>query len=91
MARQRLRQAPGLRDGPHPDSSSWSAIIGYTSLGLDRFPNVDFPIVTSSHVLPGAAPQEIETEVTDKIEEAVNTISGIEELQLDLDRGRLAV
>ena len=32
-------------------------------------------------VLPGAAPQQIETEVTDKIEEAVNTISGLEELQ----------
>jgi len=56
-------------------------IIGYKSLNLDRFPNVDFPIVTVVTVLPGAAPQQIETEVTDKLEEAVNTISGLEELQ----------
>jgi len=56
-------------------------IIGYKSLSLDRFPNVDFPIVTVVTVLPGAAPQQIETEVTDKLEEAVNTISGLEELQ----------
>ena len=56
-------------------------IIGYKNLSVDRFPNVDFPIVTVVTVLPGAAPQQIETEVTDKIEEAVNTISGLEELQ----------
>jgi len=55
--------------------------IGYKSLSVDRFPNVDFPIVTVVTVLPGAAPQQIETEVTDKLEEAVNTISGLEELQ----------
>jgi len=56
-------------------------VIGYFKLNVDRFPNVDFPIVTVVTVLPGAAPQQIETEVTDKIEEAVNTLSGLEELQ----------
>src|SRR6266496_310872 len=56
-------------------------VIGYKNLSVDRFPNVDFPIVTVVTALPGAAPQQIETEVTDKIEEAVNTISGLEELQ----------
>jgi HAE1 family hydrophobic/amphiphilic exporter-1 len=54
--------------------------FSYYQLGVDRFPNVDFPWVAITTVLPGAAPEEIETEVTDKIEEAVNTISGIEEL-----------
>ncbi len=54
--------------------------FGYIQLGVDRFPNVDFPFVVVTTVLPGAAPEEVETEVTDKIEEAVNTISGIEEL-----------
>src|SRR4029079_13629914 len=56
-------------------------MIGYKSLSVDRFPNVDFPIITVVLVLPGAAPEQIETEVTDKLEEAVNTISGLEELQ----------
>ncbi|HET7437633.1 MAG TPA: efflux RND transporter permease subunit [Thermoanaerobaculia bacterium] len=54
--------------------------FSYFKLGVDRFPNVEFPFVIVSTVLPGAAPEEIETEITDKVEEAVNTISGIEEL-----------
>jgi hydrophobic/amphiphilic exporter-1 (mainly G- bacteria), HAE1 family len=54
--------------------------FAYLQLGVDRFPDVDFPFVTITTVLPGAAPEEVETEITDKIEEAVNTISGIEEL-----------
>ncbi len=54
---------------------------GYQKLGLDEFPNVDFPFVTITTKLPGAAPEEVETDVTDKIEGAVNTISGIDELR----------
>ncbi len=53
---------------------------GYTKLGLDRFPNVDLPIVIVLTRLPGAAPEDVETEITDKVEEACNTISGIEEM-----------
>ncbi len=55
--------------------------FAYFRLGVDLFPRVDFPIVTVTTVLPGASPEEIETEVTKKIEEAVNTIEGIEELR----------
>jgi len=54
--------------------------FSYFQLGVDRFPDVDFPFVTITTVLPGGAPEEVETEITDKIEEVVNTISGIEEL-----------
>ena len=54
--------------------------FSYFKLGVDRFPNVEFPFIIVQTVLPGAAPEEIETEITDKIEEAVNTISGIDEL-----------
>lgn len=56
-------------------------MFSYNALGVDRFPNVDFPLVTVSTTLVGASPEEMETDVTDKIEEAVNTISGIDELQ----------
>ena len=55
-------------------------LFAYERLGVDRFPKIDLPFVTVSTVLVGAAPEEIETEVTDKIEEAVNTISGIDQL-----------
>src|ERR1019366_5665699 len=56
-------------------------IAGYVQLGVDRFPYVDFPIVVMTTTQPGAAPEDVETEITDKVEEAVNTISGIDELR----------
>ncbi|MBX5479947.1 MAG: efflux RND transporter permease subunit, partial [Pyrinomonas methylaliphatogenes] len=56
-------------------------IFSFFSLGVDLFPKVDFPTITVTVVNRGASPEEIETEITDKIEEAVNTISGIDELR----------
>ncbi len=56
-------------------------LFSYTRLGVDLFPNIDLPIVTISTTLRGASPEEIETSLTKQIEEAVNTISGIDELR----------
>src|SRR4051812_47121108 len=56
-------------------------IFSFFSLGVDLFPKIDFPTITVTVSNPGASPQEIETEVTEKVEEAVNTISGIDELR----------
>lgn len=56
-------------------------MLGYSRLGVDQFPNVDIPVVVITTRLDGAAPEEIETDVSDKIESAVNTISGIDELR----------
>jgi HAE1 family hydrophobic/amphiphilic exporter-1 len=56
-------------------------IFSFFSLGVDLFPKIDFPTITITVVNPGASPREIETEVTDKVEAAVNTISGIDELR----------
>src|SRR6266545_1072575 len=55
--------------------------FAYQQLGVDRFPKVDIPTITITTRLVGAAPEEIETDISDKIEEAVNTISGVDELQ----------
>jgi len=55
-------------------------LFSYFKLGVDRFPNIDFPFVTITTRLVGAAPEEIETELSEPIEEAVNTISGIDQL-----------
>lgn len=55
--------------------------FSFFSLGLDLFPKIDFPTITVTTVNPGSSPVEIETEITQKIEEAVNTISGIDELR----------
>ncbi len=61
--------------------------FSFSLLGVDRFPKVDFPTVVVTTIQPGAAPEQIETEVTDKIEEAVNTISGIDELRSTSSEG----
>ena len=53
---------------------------GYRKLGVDFFPKVEFPIVTITTTLRGAAPEEVESQVTKRIEEAVNTVSGIDDL-----------
>lgn len=62
-------------------------LFSYSRLTVERFPRVEFPVVTIATRLPGAAPEEIETEITDKIEQAVNTISGIEELRSTSSEG----
>ncbi len=62
-------------------------LFAFGRLGVDRFPNVDIPSISVTTRLPGAAPEQIETEVTDKIEEAVNTISGIDTLSSTSSEG----
>ena len=65
-------------------------LFAFGQLGVDRFPNVDIPTISVTTRLPGAAPEQIETEVTDKIEESVNTISAHRHAELDLVRRHLA-
>ena len=49
-------------------------------LKVDQFPNIDFPVVVITVDYPGAAPEIVESEVTKKIEEAVNAVAGISAL-----------
>lgn len=53
----------------------------YFKLGVDRFPAVDLPTVTVRTNLAGASPEEIETLVSQPIEEVVNTVDGIDNLR----------
>lgn len=55
-------------------------LFSYSRLGVDQYPNIDFPYVIINTTLKGAGVEEMETSVTKLIEEAVNTISGIEDL-----------
>lgn len=56
-------------------------LAGYFHLGVDRTPPVDVPTIYISTRLPGASPVEMETLVAQPIEEAVNTVEGIDELR----------
>jgi HAE1 family hydrophobic/amphiphilic exporter-1 len=51
--------------------------FAYPRIGVDLFPNVEFPVITVTAIYPGANPETIESKVVDKIEEAVNTVNGI--------------
>ena len=65
--------------------------VSYESLGLDLMPKTDAPVVSVQAFLPGASAEEIETQITKRIEEAVNTISGIDELRASSDQGNSRV
>src|SRR3990167_3718405 len=56
-------------------------LISFRALGVDLFPQVELPTITVTTTLPGASAEEIESEVSKPIEEAVNTIQGIDELR----------
>lgn len=56
-------------------------IVAYPRIGVDQFPNVEFPVVTVTTVLPGADPETIERTVTEPLEEALNTLPGLDTLR----------
>lgn len=62
--------------------------FSFFTLGVDRFPRVELPTISVMTSNSGAAPQEIESEITDVIEGAVNTVPGIEEMRSQSSRGR---
>ena len=55
-------------------------LFAFQRLKVDQFPNIDFPVVVVSTEYPGASPEIVESEVSKKIEEAVNSIAGINAL-----------
>ncbi len=61
--------------------------FSFFTLGVDRFPKIDLPTISVRTSNPGAAPQEIENEVTDIIEGALNTVPGVEEMRSSSSRG----
>lgn len=55
--------------------------LAYWSMGLRRFPDIEFPVVTISTVYSGGTPGTVETEITQHIEEAVSSISGVDDIE----------
>ena len=62
-------------------------VVAYGNLGVDLFPNVDFPVCTVTTSLSGASVEEMETTVTKPIEDIINTVSGIDELRSTTQEG----
>jgi len=62
-------------------------IVSIPRLGVDLFPKVEFPMVTVTTVLEGAAPDTVEREISQPLEEAINTIDGIKNLRSSSSEG----
>ncbi len=56
-------------------------VLGFRRLGVDQYPNLEFPVVTVIAQLEGASPEGIEEDVTDVIEEQLNTIAGVRSIR----------
>ena len=63
----------------------------FTQLGIDRYPRIETPVVSVTTSNPGATPESIEKEITDRIEAAVNTVAGIDELRSTSTEGQSRV
>jgi HAE1 family hydrophobic/amphiphilic exporter-1 len=66
-------------------------LASFVQLGVDIFPKVDLPTITITTRLPGASPEEIESQITKPIEEVVNTIAGLDELRSSTIEGQSQV
>jgi hydrophobe/amphiphile efflux-1 (HAE1) family protein len=56
-------------------------LFSYYKLNVDLYPDVDIPFVVITTILPGAGPEQIETDITKIIEDAVNTVEGVDYIQ----------
>jgi len=66
-------------------------VLGYNQLGVDQFPEMEFPIVTVTAQLEGAAPEVMEEDVTEVLEEHINTIGGLRSLSSTTFHGAASV
>lgn len=66
-------------------------LVGFTRVGVDRLPNVEFPTLTISTGLPGASPATVAQTVTQPLEARLNTISGIDNLSSVSSSGRSSI
>jgi HAE1 family hydrophobic/amphiphilic exporter-1 len=55
-------------------------LFSYQRLAVEQFPDINFPVVVVQTEYPGASPESVESDISRKIEEAINTISGIKTL-----------
>jgi hydrophobic/amphiphilic exporter-1 (mainly G- bacteria), HAE1 family len=56
-------------------------LFSYNKLSIDQFPDVELPVLTVQTIYQGASPETVEREVTKRIEESINTVSGVKHIQ----------
>jgi len=66
-------------------------IISYKNIGVDRYPTVEFPMISVTTVLPGATPEIIDSSITNLIESSVNSTPGIDHIESNSSPGISAI
>lgn len=64
-----------------------AGLVAFIRMDVNDLPDIDFPMVTVTVVQPGAAPAEITSQITEKVEAAVRSISGVDEIQSTASEG----
>lgn len=62
-------------------------LVSYMSLNVDQYPSIELPVVAITVQYPGASPEQVESKVTKKIEEAVNVVAGVEHITSTASEG----
>ncbi len=62
-------------------------LVSYLSLNVDQYPSIETPIVAVTVIYPGASPSQVESKVTQKVEESVNVIAGVEHVTSTITEG----
>lgn len=61
--------------------------VSYLSLDLDQYPNIEIPVVAVNVLYPGASPEQVETKVTQEVEEAVGKVAGVDHIMSTVSEG----
>ena len=62
-------------------------IVSFMGMKIQDMPDIEFPAVRVMIAQPGAAPTEIETQITQRVESAVRTINGVDSIQSSATEG----
>lgn len=62
-------------------------VLGYSRLGVDQYPDLEFPVLTVTAFMEGATPEAMEEDVTDPLEERFNSIAGVRSIRSTSSRG----
>lgn len=62
-------------------------LVSYISLNVDQYPSVEIPVVAVTVVYPGASPEQVESKVTQKVEDAVSVVAGVEHVTSTISEG----
>ena len=64
-----------------------AGLVSFSRMDVNNSPDIDFPAVNVTISQPGAAPTEIETQITQKVEAAVRSVNGVDEIQSTASEG----